>query len=142
MHELNIGDFCKDAARIILSLYQRFPQKSTLYIEDISGPDNPDDFGLHSSRHMACFSTVVWLAEEGWLRYGDNIQQEAFDEVVLSQKAFVYFAGVDTLDNASNSTPDGTGTQTRIHKLEQILKNKSSDQLCAYIIEQMQAFLP
>ncbi|WP_370981459.1 hypothetical protein [Agaribacterium sp. ZY112] len=128
MHELNIGDFCKDAARIILTLYRRFPSKSTLYIEDIIGPDTPDEFGLHSNRHMACFSAVLWLAEEGWLRYGDTIQQEAFDEVVLSQKSFVYFASTET-------EPDSA--ITRIAQLEKTLKKASSDKLNACVIAYM-----
>ena len=140
MHDLNIGDFCKDTARIILTLYRRFPQKSTLYVEDISGPDLADDFGLHSPRHMACFSAILWLAEEGWLRYTSTIQQDAVDEVVLSQKAFVFFASPATSNQYDNDTLNPL-KQTRIQQLDTILQSETSDKLNAYVIAQMQLFL-
>jgi hypothetical protein len=87
MGDIHIDDFYKDAARILLVLYQYFPRPYTVYVEDISGPDEPDEYGLHSDRHQACFSTMVWLADAGLLRYVDVINREAIDQAVLTHKA-------------------------------------------------------
>jgi hypothetical protein len=89
MADLHIDDFYRDVAKIFLRLYAVFPRKTVLYVEDISGPDEPDEFGLHHPRFQACFSTMVWLAEHGYLNFDDNIRQEALDQAVLSQKAFL-----------------------------------------------------
>lgn len=104
MADLHIDDFYRDVAKIFLRLYAIFPRKTTLYVEDISGPDEPDEFGLHHPRFEACFSTMVWLAEHGYLNFEDNVRQEALDEVVLSQKAFLLLASRSELQLAALST--------------------------------------
>ena len=38
---------------------------------------------------MACFGALLWLAEEGLLRYVDTIRQEALDQAVLTRDAFI-----------------------------------------------------
>lgn len=95
MLDIHITEFYNDTARILVSLYRNFPRQVSLYVEDISGPDTPDDYGLHSDRHMACFSTVLWLAEEGILRYGDIERQLAFNHCVLTLDAFRLLSGFD-----------------------------------------------
>ena len=87
MSDIHIDDFYKDAARILLVLYQYFPRPYTVYVADISGFDEPDEYGLHSDRHQACFSSMVWLADAGLLRYVDIINKDAIDQAVLTQKA-------------------------------------------------------
>lgn len=87
MSDLHIDDFYKDAAKILLVLYQYFPRPYTVYVADISGPDEPDEYGLHSDRHVACFSAMVWLADAGLLRYVDLINKDAVDQAVLTHKA-------------------------------------------------------
>lgn len=129
MHDLHIGDFYSDTAKILVALYKRFPVKSALYIEDISGPDMPDEFGLHSPRHMACFNTLIWLAEEGYFRYRDTIHQEALDEVVLSQKAFLFF-----------TAKTGANEKTRIAELQRLIEAKNSANLSEKLQSQMQIF--
>ena len=42
MSDLHIDDFYHDAGLILALLYAVFPRKTTLYVEDISGPDTPD----------------------------------------------------------------------------------------------------
>lgn len=92
MADLHIEDFYRDVAKIFMRLYSIFPRKTILYVEDISGPDEPDEFGLHHPRFEACFSTMVWLAEHGYLNFEANMRQEGLDQVVLSQKAFLLLA--------------------------------------------------
>ncbi|HSC75272.1 MAG TPA: hypothetical protein VLB90_03425 [Pseudomonadales bacterium] len=87
MSDIHIDDFYKDAARVLLVLYQYFPRPYTVYVADISGFDEPDEYGLHSDRHQACFSTMIWLADAGLLRYVDIINKDAIDQAVLTQRA-------------------------------------------------------
>jgi hypothetical protein len=89
MADLHIEDFYRDVATIFLRLYASFPRKITLYVDDICGPDQPDEFGLHHPRFQAGFSALVWLAEQGYLQFGDTIREEAADEVVLTRRGFL-----------------------------------------------------
>src|SRR5210317_1671467 len=98
MADLHIDDFYQDISKIFLSLYAVFPRKIVLYVEDISGPDEPDEFGLHHPRFQACFSTMVWLAEHGYLAFVDSVRQEALDQAVLSQKAFLLLSSRSDLE--------------------------------------------
>ena len=59
----NIDDFYKDVAIIFLRLYATFPRKTILYVDEVCGADEPDEFGLHSERFLSGFSAMVWLAE-------------------------------------------------------------------------------
>lgn len=88
MADLHIEDFYRDTAAILIHLYNRFPRKGAVFVEDIAGEDEPDEFGLHSNRHMACFGAMLWLAEEGLLRYESVIGQDAIDQAVLTAECF------------------------------------------------------
>lgn len=87
--DLQIDDFHKDAAGGLLLLYQAFPRKTALYVEDLIGREAPDEFGLPSKRHQSCLGALLWLAEEGYLRFASTIHYEALDQAVLSEKAFL-----------------------------------------------------
>jgi hypothetical protein len=89
MADLNIDDFYRDCAVIMLRLYSSFPRKTILYVDDICGPDTPDEFGLHSERHQAAFSAMAWLAEVGYISFTETIREEALDQAVLSQRGFL-----------------------------------------------------
>ncbi|MEN9465897.1 MAG: hypothetical protein RL217_2078 [Pseudomonadota bacterium] len=88
MLDVHINDFWKDCAAILLSGLRHFPRQQTLYIEDISGPDDMDEFGLHSPRHLAALGAVQWLKDEGFIRFSHFDKQESVDEFVLCAKAF------------------------------------------------------
>ncbi|MBU2955463.1 hypothetical protein [Marinobacter sp. F3R08] len=89
MADIHVEEFYKDSAIALVQLYSAFPRRINLFVEDIAGPDEPDEFGLHSKRHMACFGALLWLSEEGLLRYVDTIRQEALDQAVLTRDAFI-----------------------------------------------------
>lgn len=72
--DLQIDDFYKDAAGGLLALYQAFPRKIALYVEDLIGREEPDEFGLPSKRHQSCLGALLWLADEGYLRFESTIQ--------------------------------------------------------------------
>lgn len=109
MSDLHIDDFCKDVARALAQLYQSFPRKTTVYVEDISGPDEPDEFGLHSNRHLACLGALVWLAEEGYIRFDDTIRQEAVDQAVLTGRTFTVLSSVAPALEAVEASDLGDG---------------------------------
>ncbi|GGC89725.1 hypothetical protein [Halopseudomonas salina] len=89
MADLHIDDFYHDVAGILLGLYNSFPRPTTLFVADLIGEHEPDAFGVPAPRHQACFSAMLWLAEEGFLRYTDVIRQEAIDQCCLTERAFV-----------------------------------------------------
>jgi hypothetical protein len=97
MADIHIDDFCRDAALILLHLYSAFPRPQAIYVEDISGPDEPDEVGLHSKRYMACLGTMLWLANEGYLRYDSLIYQDGIDQAVLTNKTFVLLSAASEL---------------------------------------------
>lgn len=129
MADIHIDDFYKDAGNILLSLYQSFPRSITLYVEDICGPDQPDEYGVHSTRHSACFSTMIWLADEAYLRYGDTIRQDAVDQACLSQRAFLVLSGrLDAPDGRQNRYLDEQQASV-VAALRQALKSRDSAQI-------------
>lgn len=146
--DLHIEDFCKDTAKTLLALYKRFPQKTTLYVEDISGPDTPDEFGLHSPRHSACFNTFLWLAEHDYLQFDQTIRQEALEGAALSHRAFTFLSSwrgaapitassEPELAEQKRSEPN-KAPSTRIEHLRSTLLHGSSTQLKDLVIAYMQ----
>ncbi len=114
--DLHIDDFCKDIALILNQLYLTFPRKSTLFVEDISGPDEPDEYGLHTARHMSCLGAILWLAEEGYIRYEDTIRQEAVDQAVLGGRMFSLLSAVAGKVTPSETDDFGNGIPNRMRE--------------------------
>ena len=138
MADLHIEDFFKDAVKILNQLYLNFPKKSSVFVEDISGDDAPDEYGLHSPRHQACFGCMLWLEEEGFLRFETTIRQEAIDQAVLTQKSFSLFSRAcsDTrlLEiveriNANQQSVQSADLQSNIHIVREIQRKGTSTQL-------------
>ena len=132
MADIHSDDFYRDVATIFLRLYAVFPRKSTLYVEDICGPDQPDEFGLHHPRFQAGFSAMVWLADHDYLHFQETIRAEALDQVVLSQKAFLLLTSRSSLEpvesNDENDLPPSVLEQTasNITQLRSALREGSS----------------
>ena len=136
MNSLNIDDFCKDVAKTLVILYKQFPQRVTLYVEDISGPDQPDEFGLHSPRFSATFHTLLWLADTDYLRFSQTVKQEALEEVTLTHRAFMLLS---SSQRAQASEPRaGELLSPRIEQLHLCLQNQSSDTLKALVLHFME----
>ncbi|MBE8717105.1 hypothetical protein [Cellvibrio polysaccharolyticus] len=112
MADLHMTDFYRDTARILVQLYNHFPNTIILYADDISGPNTPDEFGLPSARFQSCFSTMLWLAETGLIRYATTIRQEALDQTTLSRKALVILFSPVTLAVAASDRHFSTDTNT------------------------------
>lgn len=133
MADLHIEDFYRDVAKIFLQLYAGFPRKCVLYVEDISGPDEPDEFGLHHPRFQACFSAMVWLAENGYLTFDAPIGQEALDQAVLTRRSFLLLSSRSDLAlspaPAETSPSVSEHSRTNISQLRSALNSASSLQL-------------
>ena len=133
MADIHIADFHKDCASIFAQLYRSFPRKVQLFVDDIAGAEEPDDFGLPSPRHQACFATMIWLAEAGYIQYLTNIRQEALDQVCLTHLGYTLLSSPAQLPQISEP-----GT-THIELLRQSLKSGSSTHLQSsvlYLFEQ------
>lgn len=139
MSGIHIDDFYADATHILVSLHSVFPRPVTIFAEDICGADEPDEYGVHSHRYQACFAAMVWLADEGFIRYADTIRQDAVDQAVLTGKCFAaLISPIDDASNASSTDKHQTDNEqalppsikaqhaTLIFSLQQALKSRSS----------------
>lgn len=132
MNDIHISDFYKDAALILIMLYKHFPRKQLLFVEDISGPDTPDEFGLPTTRHLACLHTMIWLSDEGLLRFNDIVRQEAIEQAVLTQRAFLLLSSVSLPKTAAEPPTTHSvliSQHTKIQALETAIKLQDSLQL-------------
>jgi len=143
MSDIHIDDFNKDCAKILGQLFRVFPRPQLLYVEDICGPDTPDEYGLHSDRHSACFSTMTWLAQAGYLYYSETVQQEAIDQAVLTHKSFTllttratFLTTDEETENVITDSQQATlppsvqaAQQSNIHRLRTALKSGASHQI-------------
>lgn len=126
MITVNIDDFYHDVAVTLLSLYQQFPLKISLYIEDVCGPDEADEFGLHSRRHLSCIGALEWMHDEGFIRYTDIAKQECTEQCTLTQKAFrkLAFPKIDQCREQASSIEKQQSSL--VYKLHQAVKDQSS----------------
>lgn len=94
MADINIENFYKHIAKILSILYAGFPTKQAVYVDDVAGIDEPDEYGLHSPHYTAGFYAMIWLAEEDFLRYADSIRQDGIDQAILTHKAFLRLTAI------------------------------------------------
>lgn len=101
MSDIHIEEFYHDIGFIFARLYAAFPRRSNIYVEDIAGADQADEFGLHSERFLSGFSALIWLKEQGYIDFENTVKQEAVDQAWLTEKSFL------TLSSQANITVDG-----------------------------------
>lgn len=133
MYDIHIEEFYGDCARIFLQLYLSFPRKSPVYAEDIAGPDTPDEFGIHSPRHQACFGAMLWLESEGYLHFEDTIRQEAIDQASLTALGLRLLNQVSDLDQTLNekSFPQ---QRPNVEAIRHCMQNATSTQLAKLMV--------
>jgi hypothetical protein len=130
--DLHIDDFYQDVGKILRRLYSAFPNKTDLYVDDISGADEPDEVGLHHPRYLSCYATMVWLAEHDYLTFGATMRQDGLDQATLTRKSFLILSGRSRADFATppagSDLPDSLVEQslTNISQLRAALKSGSS----------------
>jgi len=134
--DLQIEDFYKDVAGGLLMLYQAFPRKTALYVEDLIGHEERDEFGLPSKRHQGCLGALLWLAEEGYVRFESTIQFQAIDQAVLTEKAFLRLTGsvAGTKIGADDLPPSVLRVQASLaQQLREALRNGHGEQLARLV---------
>ncbi|MGK0440438.1 MAG: hypothetical protein ACJA0N_000227 [Pseudohongiellaceae bacterium] len=130
MADLHIHDFYIDAAKILIRLYNSFPNKVVLYVDDISPQVEQDEFGLYSERYLSALSAMIWLGENHYLQYDHCIKQEALDQAVLTEKGFLILSSRS--DHTPHEDNDGipasvmSESQRNINNLRKALKSGSS----------------
>lgn len=134
MADLHLIDFYKDAALILLTLQRAFPRKMDLFVEDLIGPDQVDEFGLHTKRHEACLGAMLWLADEGYLRYVTTIRQEGIDQAVLTSGALVKLTAINSAPLTEirlDEMPSFEASErlTMLEHMRRALASQSSEQL-------------
>jgi len=144
MTDINVDDFFRDAGRILTTLYALFPRPHAVFVDDIYAPEEPDEFGLHSDRYQACFGTMLWLADEGYLRYSEPIRFEAIDQAILTGRCFTLLSSPAHATNASGedaTLPELVRLErsTHIHRIRSALKARSSIDLRLAMIDLMRS---
>ncbi len=146
MTDINIDDFLKDTATALIQLYKIFPRRHAVFVDDIHGPEELDEYGMHSSRYLACFGALIWLGEEGYLRYADTIRQDAIDQAVLTARCFTLLcAPAGNLENAGAADlPESVRIEqsTNVHRLETALQDRSSTRVRAAMLDLMARMNP
>lgn len=139
MADIHIDDFFKDAAAALLQLYLQFPRPVQLFVEDLTGPQEVDEFGLANNRHMACFSTLLWLGEEDFIRYADTVRYEALDQATLTGRCFTALvsptAGAVVDAQADLPTYLQLEQGTQIYRIRDALENRSSIAIRAAMVD-------
>lgn len=135
MADIHIDDFCRDAALTLLHLYSAFPRRTSVYVEDIAGPDQPDEVGLHSDRHMGSLGTMLWLAEEGYVRYDAMIYQDGIDQAVLTGKSFTLLSSLSEVryEDPAPELPDAVAVEkmTLVEQIRAALRSGESRKITA-----------
>ena len=126
---------------MLSTLYQAFPKKANVFVEDIAGPDQPDEYGLHSDRFQCCFGTMLWLQQEGFIRFESTLRQEAIDQACLTMKGLAFASTIcqDAVINEitlhilseqpQNGGASGFGGRPNIESLKYIAGHGTSTQL-------------
>jgi len=135
MFDIHIEEFFHDSFKVLNTLYQAFPKKCNVFVEDIAGADQPDEYGLHSDRFQCCFGSMLWLEQEGFIRFESTLRQEAIDQASLTMKGLVmvstlcrnkYINDLCLLISPKNESLTG---RPNIESLKHIMAHGTSTQL-------------
>jgi len=135
MFDIHIEEFFLDCTKILKQLYQSFPKKSNVYVEDIAGPDQPDDYGIHSDRSQCCFGAMLWLEKENFICYESTLRQEAVDQALLTSKGLHLMSSICHDEYINNITDciypqkEGLKGLPNIDTLNHVMKHGTSSQL-------------
>jgi hypothetical protein len=132
MTDIHIDDFYRDTAKTLVTLYNTFPRHIMLFVEDICGPDAPDDFGLHSKRHDACLSALMWLGTSDYIQYKALIKREAIEEATLTHRAFILLNSAPTPQGINAAEPHGSA-DLLINQLREQLQSGTSSTLALFV---------
>lgn len=136
MFDIHIEEFFHDSFKVLKTLYQAFPKKCNVFVEDIAGTaDQPDEYGLHSDRFQCCFGSMLWLEQEGFIRFESTLRQEAIDQASLTMKGLAMVSTIcqnqyiNELCLLISPINEGLAGRPNIESLKHIMKHGTSTQL-------------
>jgi hypothetical protein len=121
---LNIDDFSRDVARTLVILASVFPRPREVFVEDVYQPEETDEFGMHSDRYLACFQTLVWMREEGFIRFTNTVRTDSVEQAVLTGRCLALLIQPTSLQGGSPAI--AIETNTLLHQLHAALELGSS----------------
>lgn len=141
MADINVENFYRHIAKILHILYTHFPTRAALYVDEVAGVDEPDEYGLHSPTYTAGFFAMLWLADEGFIRYADTIRQDGIDQAFLTHKAFLILTHTtdDMILSELGSFDDKHGNVVSLQPAEDISPSLKEEQML--VINQLRAAL-
>lgn len=135
MYDIHIEEFFLDCKKILKQIYQAFPKNTNVYVEDISGPDQADEYGLHCDRFQSCFGAMLWLEHENFIRFESTMRQEAIDQANLSAKGLKMMVSIchdeymNQLSASIEPRVNNLKGRPNIDSLDHIHKHGTSTQL-------------
>ena len=122
MADINVENFYRHIAKILHILYSHFPTRAALYVDEVAGIDEPDEYGLHSPTYTAGYFAMLWLADEGYIKYADTIRQDGIDQAFLTHKAFLILTHAsDTMINETlDSHPEAGSNVVSLQLADEI----------------------
>lgn len=123
MADINVENFYRHIAKVLHLLYTHFPTRAALYVDEVAGIDEPDEYGLHSPTYTAGFFAMLWLADEGFIKYADTIRQDGIDQAFLTHRAFLILTQPTELminEFLQQSDQDSSGKVVSIQSAEEI----------------------
>ena len=135
MFDIHIEEFFHDSFRVLTALYSAFPKKCNVFVEDIAGADQVDEYGLHSDRFQCCFGAMLWLEQEGFIRFESTLRQEAIDQAILTMKGLAMVSttcqnlAMNELSQTISPTNSALPGKPNIESLKHIYKHGTSTQL-------------
>jgi hypothetical protein len=114
-----------------------------VFVEDISGLEEPDEFGMHGDRHLGCFAALLWLGEEGFVRFEETIKQDAIDQATLTSRCFTLLSRPLEVLDPSSDLPGSVQIErsSMIFRLRTALRARSSPELRATMLTLMTQML-
>ena len=139
MADIHIDEFYHDCTKALVVLYNAFPRQITLYVDDLIANSGTDEYGIPTRRHKACFDALLWLGEEGYLRYEDRIHQNALDQVTLTEKCFLRLNQPSAQLSSTNQLPAALANRrkTLVWQFRDAISDGSSDRINQAFIDFM-----
>ncbi len=104
-----------------------------LFVEDVYQEEETDEFGLHSDRYIACFQALVWMREEGFIRFTNTLRSDAVEQAVLTGRALALLIQPTSLEG--QSTAVAIEENTLLNRLRGALQKGSSAALRLLVVE-------
>ncbi|MEM9101561.1 MAG: hypothetical protein AAGB12_04505 [Pseudomonadota bacterium] len=126
MIDLHIDDFHRDISLALVKLFNAFPAKHTIYLDEICGEDNKDEFGISSDRHQRCMGALMWLKDEGLIRIDDILPHEGIDQAILTMPTYLLLVRITHQADGQSSKQPKLGF---IQEIRTALSSGSSEQV-------------